>query len=618
MTVSLLAVSDVFDILTSTSNTCLEIIKMRYCGISKLVAYVLFTVILAVTIAEEIGEDVAESWESRSPRCEHHNHDVKRTTKWLGKLKRTKTQYASSKPHSRPKSHYGQPHTHNRPPKPQYIPPATNFRIPPYNPPASYPAPHFSQSTVQNPNSLPQASYPPQQNPNYLPQTSYPTQTNPNSNPQSVSYNPPAHVSPAPTEAPPYPPPSYNNAPYPQSPEEFEDLSLPMSVYIPPAQVHNPPGPYTPAQAPVAVSYDPPATPHTEAPNYFAPAHTSPAHTEATSLPPSYTEAPSPHVYSPAPPAYDPPAASETEAPYFPSSSQVPVYDPPTTYPPPASTEHSVYSQPSYAQYDEAYSPPVPTGSTPEPYNLPAVTENTPGPYVPPQQHQNTPVSYALPHPPSVDSASYSPPASTETPDYFPSSYDDASYSHSYNPPEQDKNTELSYSFPHPPSSDSASYYPTASTEAPDYFPPSYSDAPYSGSYHPPEDTHVSSTFPHPSPNSDPYYPPVSTKAPDYFPPSYDESPYLDYYNPPASMYNVLPTSYSSPSFSSSNFPSYSFPSFMESVDRSPLGYKDVRYPTTSDRASAYNPSHENEEFFQSGKFPRFNEFLQQMLRGKM
>lgn len=579
-----------------------------------MVAYVLFTVILAVTIAEEIGEDVAESWELRSPRCEHHNHDGKRPTKWLGKLKRTKTQYASSKPHSRPKSHYGQPYTHNRPPKPQYIPPAANFRIPPYNPPASYLAPHYSQSAVQNPNSLQQVSYSPQHNS----QASHPPNKNPNSNPQSLSYDPLAHVSPASTKAPPYAPPSYSNAPYPQSPEDFEDLSLPMSVYIPPAQVHNPSGPYSPAQAPVAVSYDPPATTHTEAANYFAPTNSPSAYTETTS-PPSYTEAPSPHVYNPAPPAYDPQIASETEAPYLPSSSQVPVYDPPTTYAPQVSTEHSVYSHPSNAQYDEAYSPPVPTRSTPEPYNPPAVTENTPEPYVPLQQHQNTPVPYALPHPPSLDSALYYPPASTEAPDYFPPSYGDASYSQSYNPTEKNKNTHISYSFPHP--SDSAPYYPAASTEAPDYFHPSYSDSPSSEFYNSPEqnkNTQISYTFPHPpSPDSASYYPPVSTKAPDYFLPSYDESPYLESYNPPASMYNA-PTSYSPPSFPNSNFPSFSFPSFMESVDRSTLGYKDVRYPSTNDRASAYNPSHKNEEFFQSGSFPRFNEFLQQMLRGKM
>ncbi|XP_057375851.1 uncharacterized protein LOC130696759 isoform X2 [Daphnia carinata] len=475
--------------------------------ISKMVAYVLFTVILAVTIAEEIGEDVAESWELRSPRCEHHNHDGKRPTKWLGKLKRTKTQYASSKPHSRPKSHYGQPHTHNRPPKPQYIPPATNFRVPPYNPPASYLLPHYSQSAVQNPNSLQHASYPPQQKP----QVSYP----PQKNTQSLSYDPPAHVSPAPTEA---PLPSYSNTPYPQSPENFEDLSLPMSVYIPPAQVHNPAGPYSPAQAPVAASYDLSAAPHTESPNNFAATNLPSAYIEVTS-PPSYTEAPSPHVYNPTTPAYDPPVTSETEAPHLPSS-QVPVYDPPTTYPPQAITEHSVYSYPSYAQYDEAYSPPA---LTPEPYNPPPVTESAPESYVPPQQPQNTIVPYAPPYPPSLDSVSYYPPASTEAPNYFPSSYDDASYSHSYNPP----------------SSDSAPYYSPAPTEAPDYLPPSYNDSPYDGLYNPPEQNknmHVSYTSRHPlNPDSAPHYPTVSTKKPDYFPPSYVESPYLESYNPPAS-----------------------------------------------------------------------------------
>lgn len=555
---------------------------------------------VALTMAEDSANESAERKDvMRTARCEHHDHDEKPPSKWLAKFKKTK-HYGPSKSQShRQKTHYGQPQAHIRPP-PQYVRTQTNYNIPSFHPPAI--PPPTSYPHLQNPN-------------NVLPQHSYSPVKIYSSPPQVQSFNHPAHLPLAPTEAP----------PYTQDPEDVEGYSLL-------ALVHNPLVPHS-QQVPVSPVnlYGYPS----QEQNFNRPAqqHSVLVSTEAPILSTYYSNAPShqdlgdPADYSsPTPVNNHPPVplSSVTITHGYPSHSQAQNFN----LPPDSSTEAPVPSTHSNTPYrQDPVAPEIPT-----------VPVNNPSASYSPSQVPVSPASYVPPSPnhleiPDPDPPAITPPVSTEA------TVNQTSYNHPYSLPTTTPNSQdpaKTEKVPYPsrrPSrlpSKAPTYAPSSpvTTERTAYTSPSDSDF---------ENPPVSSTpafYPSPATTSyDPstYSPPV-TEAPAYFPPYFGDDFDAHSFDDPDPEPEPLGKPTFFPSYDDSPF-SYNNPSFFEESQNnvSPPVYSEEPFRKANSRpSSAEIPDYysnedekddawkddEEEEFFQQqqGKFPRFDEFVKQMM----
>lgn len=551
-------------------------------------------------MAEDSSNKSAERKDvMRTARCEHHDHDEKPPSKWLAEFKKTK-HYGPSKSQHRQKTHYGQPQAHIRPP-PQYVRTQTNYNnIPSFHPPAIPPPTSYPQ-LPSNPN-------------NFLPQHSYSPVLIYSSPPQVQSFNHPAHLPLAPTEAP----------PYPQDPEDVEGYSLhalvhnplvphsqvpvsPVNLYGYPSQEQNF---NRPAQHSLLVSTEAPIlfTYYSNAPShqdlgdpkdYSSPTPVNnnppvplssvtithdgyPSQAQNFNLPPdSFTEAPVPSTHTNTPYRQDPvdpqiPTVSVNNPSTSYSPSQVPVS--PASYVPP-SPNHLEIRDP-----DPSAITPVSTEATVNqtsynhPYSLPTTTPNSQDaaktekvPYVPSRRPSRRP-SKAPTYAPST----YSSPVTTERTAYTFPSYSD------FENPSVSSTPAFYYPSPATTSYDPSTYSPPV-TEAPAYFPPYFGDD---------FDAH---SFDDPDPEPEPLGKPT-------FFPSYDNSP-LSYHNPSffEESQNVSPPVYSEEPFRKAN----SRPSA-----KIPADY----YSNEDEKDDAWKDDEEEEFFQQQGKFPRFDEFVKQMM----
>ncbi|XP_046451921.1 proline-rich extensin-like protein EPR1 [Daphnia pulex] len=574
---------------------------MARCRILKLHTFLLaLTIVLTMADEDRSNKSAERKDVMRTARCEHHDHDEKPPSKWLAKFKKTKL-YGPSKSQHRQKTHYGQPQAHIRPP-PQYVRTQTNYNIPSFHPPAIPPPtynPHLHSS-----------------NPNYvLPQHSYSPVKIYSSPPQVQSFNPPAqHLPLAPTEAP----------PYPQDPEDFEGYSLH-------ALVHNPLVPHSQVPVSPVNLYGYPS----QEQNFNLPAqHSLLVSTEAPILSTYYSNAPS-HQDLGDPKDYSSPT------PVINNHPPVPLFS--------VTNTHDGY--PSQAQNfnlppDSSTDAPVPSTHTNTPYRqdpvepeIPTVPVNNPSASYSPSQVPVSPASYVPPSPNHLeirdpDPPAITPPVSTEATVNQTSSYAGSYGIPTTTPYSQDaaKTEKVPYSSRRPsrrpskaPTYAPSTYSSPVTTERTAYTSPSYSDF---------ENPPVSSTpvfYPSPATTSyDPstYTPPV-TEAPAYFPHYFGDDFDAHSFDDPDPEPEPLGKPTFFPSYDDSPF-SYNNPSFFEdSQNVSPPVYSEEPFRKANSRPSAEIPDYysnedekddawkddEEEEFFQQqGKFPRFDEFVKQMM----
>ena len=534
---------------------------------------------IALTIARDSADESAERTDVRTARCEHHDHDGRPASKWLGKFKRIKY-YGPSKSQHRQKTHYGQPNAHFRPP-PQYVRTQTNYNLPSFHPLAAI-APETSYPQLNNPNGLPQY---------YSPLKIY------SSPPQVQSFNHPAHLPHALTQA----PPTDTSASYPQEPEEFEEysvLALVPQVPVSPVKIRG-----YPSYPSLVQSFN-------------RPAH-SPLASTVAPVPSTYSNAPDPQD----PEYHSPPAQvglSSVQIHDYPTQAQKLNRSPESS----ASTEAQAPSTHSNAPYAQdpvnPETPTAPVNNPPPSYSPPRVPVSTAS-YDPPSPNH---LEIPDPDPPAITS-----PVSTEATANHTASYSNPLYAGNY-----------SLSTAGTGSQDVGKPKKVLrSSRRPTYAPSTYSSpvtteraAPTSPSYNDFENPPVGSTpafypSPHtPSYNNPSAYSPPVTEAPEYFPSYFggDFDSHHSYDDPYPQPPLRKPTSYSPPKFTSHNSPSYDPPFFMDSPIFSPPVYSEEPFQKSNSRPSAEIPdnnSNEDEEvdekeFFHQGSFPRFDEFVKQMM----
>lgn len=311
-------------------------------------------------------------------------------------------------------------------------------------------------------------------------------------------------------------------------------------------------------------------------------------------------------------PAGPPPPFVSTEAPVPPTYSIAPPY-------PQESEEQEDPEDP------EDYSPPEPVYNPPTPYSVPQVQVSSASYDPVPSPNY---LKIADPDPPATNSSL----VSTEATINHTSSYSDTPHTQTYSFPavthvsqEADKPEEVPVPYSSPPqskapTSDPSTYSSPVSTEVSAFQNLESETPPAAPAVSSTPASYLSSDAPSYDPST--YSPPV-TEAPDYFPPSLNDDYSQSYDDPyPSELPLSKPTSYSPP-----KFPSYSPSFFMGPSVFSPPTYSHHPFrKANNNRPLAKNPDtynsseddlDEDEEGFYQNRdnFPRFNEFIQQMMR---